>query len=223
MKKPIIQIIIRSALIIIGILGIIFSSVSSSGFNGVAFLYFTIQSNITIIGIEIVFLIDAIRQLLGKSTFINQILLKIKYIFVVAITITFLVFTTLLAPTLTTSYLLSYNNLSLHIIVPILALTDFFIFDKDIEMKVSTAFLGTAMPVYYFVFFFIGTKVGFRYIGNAKAPYFFLEYDNLTWFKITEKGLGVFYWLMILFVGISVLCLILYLLIKLRQGGFKKK
>ena len=223
MKKLIVQIIIRSALIIIGLLGIILSSSSSSFMgDGTTFLYFTIQSNVTIILIEVVFLIDAIRQLMNKPTFINQILLKIKYVFVVAITITFLVFTFMLAPTLDASYLLSFNNFSLHAIVPILALIDFFIFDKDIQLTIPYSFLGLAMPSYYFVFWYVGTKIGFRYIGNAKAPYFFLDYENLTWFSITEKGLGVFYWLMIMLVGLSLLCLIFYLLIKLRQGGFKR-
>ena len=223
MKKPLIQVIIRSALVIIGILGITLSACSASAPNGRAFLYFTIQSNITIVGIEIVFLIDAIRQLMNKPSFINQILLKIKYVFVIAIALTFLVLNILLAPSLTPAYLFSFKNFSVHTIVPVLAIVDFFIFDKDIELKASTSLLGLAMPAYYFVFFYIGSKIGFRYIGDAKVPYFFLDYENLTWFKITDKGLGVFYWLMIMTISLCLLCLIFYLLMKLRQGGFKKK
>gem|GEM_PF-3060535 len=29
-------------------------------------------------------------------------------------------------------------------------------------------------------------------------PYFFLDYDKLTWFQITADGPGVFWWIIIL-------------------------
>ena len=148
----------RSALIIVGILGIIFTMFSAGTFMGdnKALYYFTVQSNITIIGITIVFLVDTIRQLFKKESFINQVLLKIKYVFTIAITITFLVFTVLLAPTLGIEYLLSYNNFSLHFIVPILAIVDFLLFDVYIKLTKFNCLLGLAMPVYYLFFFLLG-------------------------------------------------------------------
>ena len=182
-----------------------------------AFLYFTVQSNITIILVELVFALDAFLQLLGKKSFINNLYLLIKYLFTVAITITFLVFVTMLAPTLGMDYLLSYGNFSLHFIVPILALVDFFVFNMDIKINKVTCLFGLIMPLYYTVFFLVGIPMNLRYIGNDVAPYFFLNYEKLTWFSFTDKGPGVFYWMIILMIGIVGLCYLFYFFIWLRH------
>ena len=224
MIKQIIQLIIRLALVVIGVTGIILTS-SSSSFMGdkVTFLFFTVQSNITIILIELVFAIDAFKQILGKKSFSNNILLIIKYLFTVAITITFLVFAFMLAPTLQKDYLFSFRNYSLHFIVPILAILDFFIFNDDIKLTKLNCLWGTAMPIYYVIFFLINIPLGTRYLYGDCAPYFFLNYEKLTWFSITDNGLGVFYWILILTVAIIGLCYLFYLLMWLRQKLNKKR
>ena len=218
MKKIIIQLIIRLALVIIGVVGIILTG-SSTSFMGdkVTFLFFTVQSNITIILIELVYAVDALLQLLSKKSFSNNILLIIKYIFTVAITITFLVFTTMLIPSLSLDYLFSFRNYSLHFIVPILAVVDFFIFNSDIKLTKASCLWGTAMPIYYVIFFLINIPLGTRYLYGDYAPYFFLNYENLTWFSFTNKGPGVFYWILILTVAIIGLCYVFYFFMKLRQ------
>ena len=218
MKKQIIQLAIRLSLAIIGIVGIVITAVSGSfmGQNK-TFLYFTVQSNITIIAIELVFAVDALLQILGKKSFSNNVLLLIKYLFTVAITITFLVFAFILAPTLSASYLLSYGNFSLHFIVPILALVDFFLFGNEIKLTKVNCLLGVAMPIYYVIFFLIGIPLGVTYLNGSRAPYFFLEYEKLTWFRFTENGPGVIYWILILTIAIIGLCYLFYLFMKLRQ------
>ena len=72
----------------------------------------------------LIFLINEILLLTIKKSFVNQVLLHIKYVATVAITTTFLVFFTMLAPLMGVDYLLSFNNFSLHAIVPILAIID---------------------------------------------------------------------------------------------------
>ena len=223
MAKKIISILIKVALIVVGILGIIFTTISS-GFMGskYVFLYFTVQSNITIILITGVFLVN---EILTKK-FVNQVLYDLKFIFTVAITITFIVFFTMLAPIVGIDYLLSFNNFSLHAIVPILAIVDFFVFDKDIDMTYPKAFLGLAMPAYYLVFFIIGTFFGTRYTGanddSAIAPYFFLNYKQNGF--LFEKGtIGVIPWSVILLVAIALLSLLFAFLMRLRQGKITKK
>ena len=223
MGKLITQLVIRFALAIIGIVGIVLTVLTSS-FMGdiVAFRFFTVQSNITIILIELVYAFDALLQLLGKKSISSHALLIIKYLFTVAITITFLVFVFMLAPTLSLDYLLSYNNFSLHFIVPILALVDFFIFNSDIKLTKVNCLFGTAMPIYYVIYFLIGVPMGRTYIDGDVAPYFFLNYQQITWFNFTNQGPGVFYWILILTVGIVGLCYLFYLLMWLRQKGNKK-
>lgn len=223
MGKLITQLVIRIALAVIGIVGIILT-VASSSFMGdtVAFRFFTVQSNITIIVIELIYAFDALLQIFGKKSISNRILLMIKYIFTVAITITFLVFVFMLAPTLSVDYLLSYNNFSLHFIVPILALVDFFIFNSDIKLNKSNCLWGVAMPVYYVIYFLIGVPMERTYINGDLAPYFFLNYKQITWFSFTDKGPGVFYWILILTAGIIGLCYLFLLFMWLRQKKNKK-
>ena len=218
MKKNIIQLILRLALAIIGIVGIIvtYSSASFMGDNK-TFLYFTVQSNVTIIAVELVFAIYALQQILGKEVVIKNWVYLVKYVFTVAITITFLVFAIVLAPTLGVDYLLSYGNFSLHFIVPILALVDFFLFNSEIKLTKVNCLFGTAMPIYYVIFFLIGIPLGVTYLKGSRAPYFFLEYETLTWFKFTDKGPGVFYWILILTGAIIGLCYLFLLFMKLRQ------
>ena len=221
--KNIAKVLIKLALIIVGVLGIIFNFYSTSFMgNGYIFMFFTVQSNLTIILMSFVFLINDILVIFKKKSFVNQFLYHLKYVFTVAITITFLVFFIMLAPTLGVDYLLSFNNFSLHAIVPILAIIDFFIFDKDINITYPSSLLGISMPIYYVIFFLIGIPLGFRYTAEGlKAPYFFLNYEQNGW--LFEKGLGVIIWILILTVAISGLCLLFALLMKLRQGKLKKK
>ena len=223
MKTFIVKVLIKSSLIIVGVLGIVFTFLSSSFMGGSSvFLFFTVQSNITIIAITGVFLVNDILVFLKKKPFVNQVLLFFKYVFTIAITITFLVFFTLLAPLMGISYLLSFNNFSLHAIVPILAMVDFFLFDTDIKITPLKSLTGCIMPLYYVAFVYIGVPLGFQYAENLKFPYFFLNYEKYTWFNITKEGLGVFYWIIILMICICGLCLLFYLFMRLRQKHMRK-
>ena len=223
MRKCIARAVIEFLLVIVSVTGIISTYISSGFMNGwIAFLFFTVQSNMTIAAISLVFMIDNILKATGRPGFVNEALRKIKYVFTVAITITFLVFFTMLAPLLGIDYLLSYNNFSLHAIVPILALVDFFVFDMDIHLTKLNCLLGTLMPLYYLGFFLIGIPLGFRYIGDDVAPYFFLNYEQNGWFEIGNGKIGVFYWIIIMMLAISGLCLIFYLFVHLRQKFYNR-
>ena len=224
MLKQIIKIVIKLTLFVVGLLGIIFSASSTSFMgNGFVFMFFTVQSNIFIMVMSLLFMVNDVLVMLNKKPFVNQVLMMIKFVATVAITITFLVFFTMLAPTLGVDYLLSFNNFSLHAIVPILALVDFFIFDKDIHLTYLNSLLGVLSPVCYFLFFLIGIPLGFRYTADGlKAPYFFLNYEEIGWFTITGKGPGILLWVLILVILISGLCVLFAFLMRLRQGKIRK-
>ena len=216
MSKKLIRISILSALVIIGVLGIIFTATSTSFMGGAAvFLFFTVQSNIFIIAMALVFLINEVLLILKKKSFINQILLYLKFIATIAITITFLVFFTMLAPLMGVDYLLSFNNFSLHAIVPILAVVDFFLFDTNINITYPKSLLGAAMPLYYVNFVYIGVPLNFVYGPDLKFPYFFLDFEKNGFF--VEKGFGVVLWILVLLAGIFALCLLFAFLMKLRE------
>ena len=222
MIKRIIRIAILSALAIVGILGIIFTAQSSAFMGGASvFFFFTVQSNIFIIAMALIFLVNEIVVLVTNKSFINQTLLHIKYVATVAITVTFLVFFTMLAPLMGVDYLLSFNNFSLHAIVPILAIIDFIIFDTDINLTYSNSLLATIAPISYVIFVYIGAIFKLQYGENLYYPYFFLDFETNGF--LFEKGFGIIPWIIILLAGICGLGFLYCFIIRLRQKAIARK
>ena len=219
--KTIIRILIKASLVIVGIFGIVFTVLSSAFMGGASvFFFFTVQSNIFIIAMALIFLINEVVVLLKKKSFINQTLLHIKYVATVAITITFLVFFTMLAPLMGIDYLLSFNNFSLHAIVPILAIVDFFLFDTDIKITYKSSLLATISPISYVAFVYIGRIFNLKYTENLYYPYFFLNIDSNGF--LFEKGtMGVIPWIIILLGAIIGLGCLYCLFMRLRQKKHK--
>ena len=216
MKKRIARIAILSTLVIVGILGIIFTTLSNSFMGGLSvFLFFTVQSNIFIIIMAIITIANEIYKLVKHQSFMNQILHYFKFVATIAITITFLVFFTMLAPLMGMDYLLSFNNFSLHAIVPILAIVDFFLFDTGINITYPRSLIGAAMPLYYVTFVYIGVPLNFQYGPDLKFPYFFLDYEKNGFFF--EKGFGIILWIIVLLIAICALCFLFCLFMNIRQ------
>ena len=220
--KTITKILIKAALIIIGVLGIVLTALSTAFMGGASvFFFFTVQSNIFIMLMALIFLINEVVVLITNKSFINQTLLHIKYVATVAITVTFLVFFTMLAPLMGVDYLLSFKNFSLHAIVPILAIVDFFLFDKDIKLTYKSSLLATISPICYVIFVYIGAIFKLEYSENLHYPYFFLNIDTNGF--LFEKGtMGIIPWIIILLGAIIGLGCLFCLFIKLRQKRIKK-
>ena len=221
--KAISKIAIKATLVIVGVLGIVLTAQSTDFMGGGSvFFFFTVQSNIFIMLMALIFLVNEVAVLIIKKSFINQVLLHIKYTATVAITITFLVFFTMLAPLMGVDYLLSFKNYSLHAIVPILALVDFFLFDKDIQLTYKSSLLATIPPVCYVVFVYVGAIFKIQYAKNLYYPYFFLNIDTNGFFF--EKGtMGIIPWIIILLGFIIGLGCLYCLFMKLRQKESNKK
>ena len=201
------NLLIEALLISIGTYGILLNVARGGSFMGStsSFMYFTIQSNITIVAITLIFFVLKIIELISKKSLINNVLLHIKFVFTVAITITFLVFFILLAPSNSSSYLTSLNNLTVHAVVPVLALIDFFFFDNDIEFNKFSPLFGALPPLAYLGYVFICVGIGARFNGDL-VPYFFLDYQRLGRFTLSGNSIGVFYYILILLIAIIFLC-----------------
>ncbi len=220
--KTVLKIALKASLAIVGILGIIFTAQSSAFMGGGSvFFFFTVQSNIFIIVMSLLFLVNDVMLLINKKSFINQTLLLIKYVATVAITITFIVFFTMLAPLMGVDYLLSFNNFSLHAIVPILAIIDFILFDTDINLSYKNSLLATIAPISYVIFVYIGAIFKLQYGENLYYPYFFLDFEKNGFFF--EKGFGIIPWIIILLAGICGLGFLYCLIIKLRQKSLSNE
>ena len=220
--KKLTRILILASIVVVGILGIVFTAKSTDFMGGsVIFNYFTVQSNIFAILMALIFLCNEIFLLTFKKSFTNQILLYLKFAATIAVTLTFIVFFTMLAPLVGINYLISFNNFSLHAIVPILAIVDFFLFDTDINITYPKSLIGTATPLYYLFFVYIGVPLNLRYGENIKFPYFFMDYETNGF--LFEKGFGIIPWIIVLFVAVSGMCALFCFAIKKRQKVSEKK
>lgn len=217
------RLVLNIIIIISSIIGLIYTIKGSAFMSTSALYYYTIQSNIWIILITIIFSFFDIFKIK-----IPNFLYIIKYIITVGITITFLVFSFMLIPQIlingNSTYLLNISNLTLHFISPILAIISFIFFDQ-LKIKKKYCYLGMIMPIYYLIFAFILANISttniFRdFDGSAsKFPYFFLDYETNGWFTLDNGffGLGTFYWIIIVS-SIVIIISKLFLLIKSKQN-----
>ena len=207
------SIILKVLIIVFCLTGVIAGAYSDTFMSQKQFLYFTIQSNVCIALISFVFLILEIIKFKKPEFTIPNYMYIIKYIFTVAITLTFIVFSIILTPTMIVKghgwYLSTIENVCLHNLVPIFAILDYCLFNFHFMIKKSTFVWGLAMPLYYLIFvsslIFAGTDFG----DGAKAPYFFLDFKTNSWFNIVNGQLGTFYWIIIIAVFVLLISLLL--------------
>jgi len=164
-------------------------------------LYFTTQSNIWIAAICLVFLIIDIKAK-GKREISNWLYI-IKFMFTVAIMLTFIVFAVLLTPLQERNYLLSVTNICLHNITPIFGIADFIVCDYGFLSKKRYVLLGTILPLIYCIVTLLLSFSGVTYGEDSSGatrivPYFFLDYKKLGWFSISDNGYGVLIWVLII-------------------------
>lgn len=216
-KAYTIGVILKIGVVVSCILGLYFScSTNPKATIGPMMLYFTIQSNIWIAFICAVFLI--IDLLTKGNRNIGNWLYVIKFMFTVAIMLTFLVFAVMLSPLMPKSFLLSPPNIFLHNITPILALIDFLICDYGYVSSKKHILFGLLMPLYYIVFALSLSFAGVKFNGEI-VPYFFFNYQELGWLTIGGGKMGVIYWFLILFV---LLLIVGTILLKLKDIRYKK-
>lgn len=228
-KHIVASIILNIALIISTVIGIIFDVFTALG--PVCFLYFTVISNILIMAISIIYLIYQIKYLKTNEYKVPSWLFPLKFIFTVAITVTFIIYTFILAPVILAydSFVkvFSVNNFCLHIITPVIAIINFCLIDSHYCLKKHTNYLGLILPVCYFIFSLllasISNKAYFIDANNtySQFPYFFLNYHKFGWFTLNKgiENIGVFYW--IIFVTLLILG-IGFILLKLQNRNYKK-
>lgn len=211
MKKSFYNILILSLIVISSSLGIYLTLKNSNFMSTSAFYYYTIQSNIVILIISLIFIIINIFNI-----HINNLLYCIKYIGTIGITVTFIVFLLLLTPQIMitgkVSYLFTLDNITLHFISPLLSITSFIYYDK-IYYKKTTYLMSVIMPICYMGFIYINSLLNSKPLFQnfngtlTKYPYFFFDYETNGWFSITTNifKLGSFYWIIILSIVVILL------------------
>lgn len=179
-----------------------------------SFTFFTNLSNIFIDLVLLVFIFFDIKLLTskGKQDYRSNPAYITKYVATISITLTFLIYLTLLAPTNENGFFYAYLNngagsLCVHMVGPVLAIIDFLLFDYGYVSSKKHAFFATIPPLAYVAFVVILSSLGVRW-GTKYAPYNFLNFGAPTgWFGFDISllssetlGIGVFYMIIVLFI-----------------------
>ena len=218
-KNRIAQLIYRSIYVGLGFIGVLsaFGLLYGSSPNLSNLIYYTNLSNYLCLIVTIIVLVDTYKhikkgELYGHNTSIKQL----KFYSTIIILVTFLVYNILLTDNMFGDGWNALGNLLLHILLPLLFLFDFFLFDEHHSLKWYDPLLSTILPLIYVAFILIRAQcLSADYTGTV-YPYFFLNVDNL--------GIGmVFVWVIILLLIFIAIGYIFYLYDKLEIKDGKIK
>ena len=195
-KNRIAQIVFQTAFCAIGIIGIIASlGIFDYTFRSDFYVHFTNLSNYICIAIMFAELIQSIKK---KEDDYVTVLPGLKFIGVLAILLTFIVFNFLLAPTREAYLNFKVNSVTFHIILPIMYIVDWFLFYERKKVKWYLPLLSMIFPLVYVIFIYTRAWIlNFDPEVPYIYPYFFLNLD-------TQGIAGVIKWVLILLAGFMV-------------------
>lgn len=194
----------------------------------ISLTYFTNLSNIFMDLVLFGFMVHDIKKFKkgGKMSPPANGWYVVKFMATISITLTFLIYLTLLAPTNPAGFLNAYlqngaGSFCVHFLGPILSILDFILFDFYYESSHAHIFFAMLPPYVYMGFIVALAENGIRWNETMWAPYNFMNYGASTgWlgFDISQMGrttlgIGVAYNIIIisiLFMGIGMF----YLLVK---------
>ena len=189
-KNRTVQLMFQTAFCTLGILGII---ASFGTFNYELrtdfYVHFTNLSNYLCIGIMFVELVETIKK--NKDQYVTKLPL-LKFIGLLAILLTFIIFNFILAGDREMYLNFRINSVLFHIILPIMYLLDWILFYEHKKIKWSYPLISTSFPILYATFIFIRAWIlDFNPEAPYIYPYFFLNLDELG-------VVGVIKWICIL-------------------------
>jgi hypothetical protein len=132
---------------------------------------------------------------------------RLSAIVMLSITVTMLIFWVLLASTITDmGFLLSYSNLQIHLITPLLMIFDYFFFATPGKLKKRDPWFFALIPLVYFAQATVRGFSGYVYATLSQDgidrhfPYFFIDFDQL------QGGVFVYVFaILVFFVGLAYL------------------
>lgn len=161
------------------------------------FMYFTIQSNLSLALICIIGFV----LLLGRKS-IPVWWYLIKFVGTVSITLTGMVYCFVLAPTMG-SAAWNFQNILTHVVVPILCVIDFFVTGTEGDLKKHHVFYVIIPPLLYAVYAGIGYVRNWQFGPGINYPYFFLNWGSEAGaFRFIRDFpfMGSFWWIIALLV-----------------------
>ncbi|MDR1697436.1 MAG: Pr6Pr family membrane protein [Erysipelotrichaceae bacterium] len=200
----------RLIALIITLSGLIVATFPSGVFTPDVYFYYTNLSNVLVLVFFLLLVIKSAEDLIrNKDKVKTSYYERFAFIVLIDIMLTFLVYWVLLAPkTLATpngtSKLFSYSNLTVHAIVPILVIIDYFIFIRPKAPSFRYVFLTWVFPLSYTIMSIIIGLSGYTYYTGSHYPYFFLDFET--------QGALVLIWIIVLLAFFTVLATGVYFL-----------
>lgn len=159
------------------------------------FKFFTVDSNIFMGIVALIFSIYEIKLIKGKINEIPTILYKMKLASTTAVTLTFGVVFAYLGPIVHggIKVMLMNSNLFFHLIIPVLSIITFIFFERCSKLKSKDAFVGLIPTFLYSVFYL--TNIIIHTKNGKVSP----VYD---WYLFVQKGV----------IQILIICPLIYLI-----------
>lgn len=218
-KQRLFQIIYLLIACTIGVLGTFESMrLFSPRFKWDFYVYFTNLSNYFCL---IILFIELGQTLFKKKDDYITIFPKLKFVGMMAILLTFVVFNFVLSSGMSIKQLLKFESLSFHFIMPILFVGDWFLFYERKKMDYKYPFYGLIFPAAYLLFIvvhasildFDTTIISLNGYSPLIYPYFFLDFE--------QNGIiGVLKYCLLIIIGLLIMGYIFLLLDKIE---WKKK
>lgn len=200
----------------IGLLGIVASfGLFNYTFSWDFYIFFTNISNYLCVGVLMAELIQTAKKKTDSYVSVNPL---IKFIGMLGILLTFLVFNIMLAPARDARLNFAVGSICFHVLIPVLYIADWVLFYERKKVKWTYPLLSALFPLAYVGFVFShAASLNFDstiHFGNSTTPliypYFFLNIDDLGF-------LGVIKWVGILLTAFVVLGYIFFGLDKLSR------
>lgn len=177
------SLVFKIVLVVISAIGLFYySGIPMDDPRPIIFSYFTIQSNILCL---VYFLIATIYcakdiKISGKDGTTTPFP-RVKGMVILAIFVTFLIYNLVLNPgyAATPPEVNVMSNFIVHLIIPIMAMADWVLFDERGRYKRIDPALWLVFPLFYVVYTMIRAQVGGPFPNGTQYPYPFLNLDEL--------------------------------------------
>ena len=177
-KNRTVQLMFQTSFCTLGILGIIASfGIFNYEFRTDFYVHFTNLSNYLCIAIMFVELIETIKK--NQNQYVTKLPL-LKFIGLLAILLTFIIFNFILAADREMYLNFMINSVLFHIILPLMYLIDWILFYEHKKIKWYYPLISVSFPIIYAIFIFIRAWIlDFNPEAPYIYPYFFLNLHEL--------------------------------------------
>lgn len=179
-KNRVAQIVYYSIYLTIAVFGLLGSlGYFSKSFSTDFYVFYTNLSNYFCM---VMIIIQLVKRVKNKTNEATDTAPRIKFISVIMILVTFLVYNILLAKDSSAAeYFLSPGNLIMHLILPILYILDWVLFYTHGKTKWYYPLISTILPLGYVVWIVVRSFILKGATWTTIYPYFFLNIEKLGW------------------------------------------